>query len=204
MRRRRTDLEEKNALLAAMAKVVTGSSTLATVPAPVDVSDAAADWDSLIAALTAHEDYLEQQSVGLSRQVVENVARFKLQIRTLAAKWAEAKPDGTRLVACRLALWVPLPFLVVARLCVTKPDGVCLVRILVHQTTCVCGSWAMLACMQVPQRQVQKPCYCGWRSSRLKQQACPKTLNSLHWMLLHLTSLSLTLMILKLSRCCNL
>lgn len=91
-------------------QVVSGSSTVVLVPAPVDESEAASDWDSLIAALTAHEDYLEQQSEGLSKQVVENVARFQKQIVALGARWAAAKPDGARAhYTCAPTLALRLP-----------------------------------------------------------------------------------------------
>lgn len=72
MRQLRTSLDEKNALLATMAKVATAASVaaVASVPPPVDAAEAASDWDNLVASLTAHEGHLDQQKEELAKQVL--------------------------------------------------------------------------------------------------------------------------------------
>lgn len=96
MRIRRNELDAKNTLLASIAKSAVGagaaSSTAAT--SQVDVSEAAADWDSLMASLTAHEDFLERQKGELARQIVGCVEHFQKQVDALRARWAEVKPTG--------------------------------------------------------------------------------------------------------------
>lgn len=96
MRRRRKDVDAKNSLLAALARSSGGQGTVAsaTIAPQVDVSEAVADWDSLMASLTAHEDFLELQKRDLAMQVAGNIERFDLQVESLRSRWAEVKPTG--------------------------------------------------------------------------------------------------------------
>lgn len=96
MRVRRKDVDSKNVLLAALARSNAGAGTTAsaTVAPQVDVSEAVADWDSLMASLTAHEDFLELQKRELAMQVAGNIDRFNLQVQSIRARWAEVKPTG--------------------------------------------------------------------------------------------------------------
>jgi hypothetical protein len=64
-------LEGKNMLLATMSKVAAAAcvAAVSSVPPPVDASEVASDWDSLVASLTAHEGHLERQKEELAKQV---------------------------------------------------------------------------------------------------------------------------------------
>lgn len=96
MRNRRKEVDSKNALLAALAKSAggAGAAASATIASQVDVSEAAADWDTLMASLTAHEDYLEHQKDDLARQIVGNIERFQRRVDALRVRWSEVKPTG--------------------------------------------------------------------------------------------------------------
>eukprot|EP00892_Ulva_mutabilis_P012057 jgi/Ulvmu1/9223/UM005_0323.1 len=96
MRSRRKEVDAKNSLLAALAKSIAGAGTSAsaTVAPQVDVSEAAADWDSLMASLTAHEGFLERQKDDLAKQVLGNIERFQKQVDALRLRWSEVKPTG--------------------------------------------------------------------------------------------------------------
>lgn len=96
MRMRRKEVDAKNSLLAALARGTGGPgiSASATVASQVDVSEAVADWDSLMASLTAHEDLLELQKRELAMLLSGNIERFNLQVESLRARWAEVKPTG--------------------------------------------------------------------------------------------------------------
>lgn len=98
MRMRRKEVDAKNSLLAALARGTGGPGTTAsaTIAPQVDVSEAVADWDSLMASLTAHEDLLELQKRELAMQVSGNIERFSLQVESLRARWTEIKPTGAK------------------------------------------------------------------------------------------------------------
>lgn len=72
MRQNLKSLEEKNNLLATMAKLASAASVVAvaSVPPPVDAAEAASDWESLVVSLTAHEGHLDQQKEELAKQVI--------------------------------------------------------------------------------------------------------------------------------------
>jgi ribosomal protein L12E/L44/L45/RPP1/RPP2 len=72
MRKTLKSLEQKNVLLETMSKVAAAASAaaVASVPPPVDATDAASDWESLVASLTAHEGHLDQQKEELAKQVL--------------------------------------------------------------------------------------------------------------------------------------
>ena len=74
MRQNLKSLEEKNNLLAMMAKLATaaGAAAVASVPPQVDAAEAASDWESLVASLTAHEGHLDQQKEELAKQVISH------------------------------------------------------------------------------------------------------------------------------------
>jgi hypothetical protein len=88
MRQHLKSLEQKNVMLNTMTKVAASAcaAAVSSVPQPVDASDAASDWEGLVAALSAHEGRLDQQKEELAKQVLFEICTLLMTSKSLSTK----------------------------------------------------------------------------------------------------------------------